>query len=94
MKPERNPLGATIRPAEALAPAEASNGVDVELRPDTVLSVLEADQLVAAKDHPRFGQRQLSQGVRLLLWGLRFYVIAMMILVAIQVVNAVRGSGH
>jgi hypothetical protein len=94
MKPEHDPLSATIRRAEVTAPAGPSDVVDLELRPDTVLSVLEADQLVVAKEHPRFGQRQLSQGVRLLLWGLRLYVIAMMALVAIQVVNAVRGGGH
>jgi hypothetical protein len=58
-----------------------------------VLSVLEEDQLVAAKERIRFGQRRLSRGVRALLWGLRFYVLAMMILVAIQVANAVHG-GH
>ncbi len=94
MKPERDALGATARRAEATAPAEPRDAVDLELRPDAVLSVLESDQLVAAKEHPRFGQRQLSQGVRVLLWGLRFYVIAMMALVAIQVVHAVQGGGH
>ncbi len=94
MKPEHDALGATTRPGEATAPAESSDVAHLELRPDTVLSVLEADQLVAAKERPRFGQRQLSQGIRVLLWGLRFYVIVMMALVAIQVVHAVQGGGH
>jgi len=94
VKPEHDAVGATKQRAEATASAEPSDVVDLELRPDTVLSVLEADQLVAAKEHPRFGQKQLSQGVRVLLWGLRLYVIVMMALVAIQVVHAVLGDGH
>jgi len=59
-----------------------------------VRSVLEADQLVAAKEHTSFGQRQMSRGLRVLLWGLRLYVVVMMILVAIQVVQAIQGGGH
>lgn len=31
---------------------------------------------------------------RVLLWGLRFYVIGMMALVAIQVAHAVQGAAH
>lgn len=74
----------------------AANGldtVDLERRPEAVLSVLEADQLVAAKERARFGRARLSSGARLLLAGLRLYVIAMMIVVAVQVFNAVHG-GH
>lgn len=94
MKPEHDAPGATIQRAEATAPAEPSDVAHLDLRRDTVLSVLEADQLVAAKERPRFGQRQLSGGVRVLLWGLRFYVIVMMALVAIQVAHAVQGATH
>ncbi len=70
MEPEHDAPGANIQRAETTAPAEPSDIVNLDLRPDTVLSVLEADQLVAAKERPRFGQRQLSGGVRVLLWGL------------------------
>ncbi len=94
MKPERDAPGVTVRRVEATAPAEPSDAVDLELRPDAVLSVLEADQLVTAKEHARFGQSQLSKGTRVFLWGLRIYVLAMMALVAIQVVHAVQGGGH
>jgi hypothetical protein len=66
---------------------------DFERRPESVLSVLEDDQLVAAKERTHFGRKCLSGGVRALLWGLRLYVLAMMILVAFQVANAVHG-GH
>lgn len=69
------------------------DAVDLERRPEAVLSVLEADQLVAAKEHARLGRARLSRGARVLLAGLRLYVIAMMIIVAVQVVNAVHG-GH
>jgi hypothetical protein len=59
-------------------------------RPEVVLSVLEPDQLVAAKIRSRFGPRKLSAGVRAQLWGLRIYVIIMMIIVAVSVVEAIR----
>lgn len=57
--------------------------------PDVVLSLLEADQVVAAKRHSRFGPRKLSLGVRALLWGLRVYVVVMLILVVVSVYRAV-----
>ncbi len=67
---------------------------DLDLgRPEAVLSVLEADQLVAAKERAHFGRMQLSRGARVILGGLRLYVIAMMIVVLFQVLNAVHG-GH
>ena len=93
MKPEHDAPGATARRAEAAAPREGPEAADLEHRPEAVLSVLEADQLVAAKEHARFGRRELSGGVRVLLWGLRLYVIVMMALVVIQVLHAVQG-GH
>ena len=58
------------------------------LTPTVVLSLLEADQVVAAKQQTRFGRRQLSPGLRGLLWGLRVYVVVMLVLVVISVVRA------
>jgi len=57
--------------------------------PSLVLSLLEADQIVAAKRGTRFGRRKLSLGVRVLLWGLRVYVIVMLIVVLISVLRAI-----
>ncbi len=63
-------------------------------QPEAVLSLLEPDQLVAAKARTRFGPRRLTQGVRALLWGLRIYVLIMLALVLLQVLHAVQGAGH
>lgn len=57
--------------------------------PHVVLSLLESDQIVAAKQKTRFGRRKLSLGVRVLLWGLRIYVVAMLVIVAISVLRAI-----
>jgi hypothetical protein len=56
--------------------------------PTLVLSLLEADQVVAAKRQSRFGPRKLSLGVRILLWGLRIYVVVMLALVVVSVYRA------
>jgi hypothetical protein len=69
----------------AAEPSEQLNLKD----PGVVLSLLEADQVVAAKRQSRFGPRYLSPGVRILLWGLRIYVIVMLILVVVSVYRAV-----
>jgi hypothetical protein len=37
----------------------------------------------------RFGRQKLSRGVRILLWGLRIYVVSMMVIVLISVLRAV-----
>ena len=58
--------------------------------PGVVLSLLEADQVVAAKRQSRFGPRNLSVGLRILLWGLRIYVVVMLVLVVVSVYRAVR----
>jgi len=60
--------------------------------PRVVLSLLEADQVVAAKQRTYFGRRQLSVGMRILLWGLRVYVVLMLILVLISAVRAIHPS--
>ena len=60
--------------------------------PKVVLSLLEADQVVAAKQQTRFGRRQLSFRVRLMLWGLRVYVVVMFVIVAVSVFRALHGA--
>lgn len=60
--------------------------------PSVVLSLLEADQVVAAKRQTRFGRRKLSFLVRMMLWGLRIYVVAMLVVVLISVWNAIHTS--
>lgn len=68
----------------------AESGREPNLRdPRVVLSLLEADQVVAAKRQTRFGRRNLSFGVRLLLWSLRVYVVVMLVIVLISVLRAV-----
>lgn len=57
--------------------------------PEVVLSLLEADQVVAAKQQTRFGRRPLGLGMRVLMWGLRIYVIVMLVIVVISVMHAV-----
>ncbi|HKV04455.1 MAG TPA: hypothetical protein VJO53_05025 [Candidatus Acidoferrales bacterium] len=57
--------------------------------PHVVLSLLETDQVVAAKRQTRFGRRDLSLGVRVLLWSLRVYVVAMFVFVFVSVVRAI-----
>jgi hypothetical protein len=70
-----------------------ANGEPISLEhPEEALSVLEADQLVAAKQRTRFGRRKLSRSVRMLLWGLRIYVVIMLIIVLISVLRALRGN--
>jgi hypothetical protein len=72
-------------------------GVEPAARPDledprVVLAVLETDQVVAAKQRTRFGRRTLSPRTRIMLWGLRIYVVAMLVLVVISVIRAMHGS--
>ncbi|MGB8524737.1 MAG: hypothetical protein WCD43_17365 [Candidatus Acidiferrales bacterium] len=58
--------------------------------PGVVLSLLEADQVVAAKELMRFGPQKLSRGTRAMLWCLRVYVVVMMIIVLVSVFQAFR----
>ncbi len=57
--------------------------------PRVVLSLLEADQVVAEKGQTRFGPRKLSVGLRMLLWGMRIYVVVMLVMVLITVYRAI-----
>ncbi len=76
------------------APSSDQLEGDLEGRPEMVLSVLEPDQLIAAKKRTHLGPRRLTPGVNVLLWALRLYVVLMVILVAIQVLNAVHSGAH
>jgi hypothetical protein len=60
--------------------------------PRAVLSLLEADQVVAAKRRTHFGRQKLSVKTRVLLWCLRVYVVAMLLIVAISVLQAIRAA--
>jgi len=65
-----------------------------KIEPETVLSLLEEDQLFAAKQRARLGRAKLSRGTRVLMWCLRGYVILMLIVVVVAIVNAVHGGGQ
>jgi hypothetical protein len=60
--------------------------------PRVVLSLLEADQVVAAKTRTHFGRRHLSFGQRILLWGLRIYVVVMLVIVLVTVLQALKAA--
>lgn len=69
----------------------AANATESSLAdPRIVLSLLEADQVVAAKRKTQFGRRKFSFGVRILLWSLRIYVVLMIVIVLISVVRALQ----
>jgi hypothetical protein len=75
-------------------PRGAGSAPEIAAKPDlkdpqVVLSLLEADQVVAAKQTTRFGRRNLSLGVKVLLWALRIYVVAMLVLVVVSVLRAI-----
>ncbi len=59
-------------------------------RAKAILSVLEEDQLVRAKERIHWGRIRLTPGVRVMLWGLRLYVIFMLVTVVIHVVHTVQ----
>ena len=61
--------------------------------PDTrwIEDVLEPDQLTSAKQH--IGRQALSSKTLFLLWGLRVYVLFMVVMIAIEVCNAVHPAG-
>jgi len=83
-----NPADARPEDTEEGAAAETPDLED----PRAVLSVLEADQIVAAKQRTRFGRRELSAGVRVLLWGMRVYVVIMLVLVVISAIRVIHGT--
>jgi hypothetical protein len=70
----------------------AAQKEDAKLSPTAMLALLEADQVVAAKQQTRFGPRRFSWGMRAILWGLRVYVVVMLVIVLISVVRATHGT--
>ena len=80
--------------ASPLEPQKGAGSQKPDLKdPHFVLSLLEADQVVAAKQGSRFGRKKLSLKMRMILWGLRIYLVIMLVIVAISVVQALHG-GH
>ncbi len=82
-----------FRPTRFETNANSKRSLLVTAQPDLkdprlVLALLEADQVVAAKRRTHFGQRNLSFGVRVLLWGLRAYVVMMLVIVVISALRA------
>ena len=78
--------------ARALESKAAHAGAPDLKDPSLVLSLLEADQVVAAKQRTHFGTRKLSRGVRVMLWGLRIYVVAMLVIVLISAIRAIHAA--
>ena len=67
---------------------------ELDMKPETVLSLLEEDQLFAAKQRALLGRARLPRGARVLMWCLRGYVILMLIVVVVAIVNATHGGGQ
>jgi hypothetical protein len=93
MNDATNPIPGQItqrRNAVEAADAVRTDVSEPDLKdPRVVLSFLEADQVVAAKRQSRFGRRTLSPGARILLWGLRIYVLLMLIIIVISVLRTI-----
>lgn len=82
-----------MQPEKEFAARAEGDAVRPNLRdPQLVLSLLEADQVVATKQRTRFGKRMLSPGIRILFWGLRIYVLAMLVIVLISVLRALHAA--
>lgn len=89
MKPDL--LEADVRDSE-LEPGQTKSTRPSPEDAQLAMSLLEADQLVAAKRWTRFGRRSLSLKVHVLLWGLRLYVIVMLLIVLMSVLRALHGA--
>lgn len=82
-----------MQPEKEFADRAEGEAVWPNLRdPQLVLSLLETDQVVATKQRTRFGKRKLSLGTRILFWGLRIYVLAMLVIVLISVLRALHAA--
>lgn len=91
MTRESKPTGAQFGAAGSASASLPVNATEADIAdPRVVLSLLEADQVVAAKKETHFGRRKFSTGVRILLWGLRVYVILMLVIVLISVFRALQ----
>jgi hypothetical protein len=75
-------------PADLADGFAASPATDLK-DPRVVLALLEADQVVAAKRQSHFGRQKLSLAARAMLWGLRVYVVVMLVIVLVSVIHAV-----
>ncbi len=89
MKPDSQQANAHAAEDEAKA---ASEQISLE-HPEVALSLLEADQLVITKEKTRFGRRKLSLSARILMWGLRIYVVIMLVIVLVSVLQVLH-TGH
>jgi hypothetical protein len=72
-------------------PAAPPGGGPRGLSAEEVLTLLEEDQLFAAKKKP-FGRVRLSRSQVVLLWGLRAYVVFMWVVVVVAVLQSLHGS--
>jgi len=87
MERELNPKYVAV--GERSLETVAANAAEPNLEdPRIVLSLLEADQVVAAKRETHFGPRKFSFGLKILLWGLRVYVVLMMVIILVSVFQA------
>lgn len=87
------PTDAKIARSSRVLESGAENKTAPDLKdPRVVLSLLEADQVVAAKQRMHFGRRSLSLGVRIMLWGLRIYVVVMLVIVLISAIRAIHSA--
>lgn len=77
---------------DTAVPGAPLTAADLERDPRSVLTLLEPDQIVAAKK-ARLGLRPLSPTLRVVLWGLRLYVVFMLVVVGIAVARGLRGAG-
>lgn len=92
MNDATSPISKELRRREQVLPADTSHSGarKPDLKdPRVVLSLLEADQVVAAKRQTHFGRRKLSLGAHVLFWALRLYVIFMLVIVVISALRAI-----
>lgn len=87
-----SPYAGASENQHALSAAEVNSEQLTLQDPRAVLSLLEADQVVAAKRRTHFGRQKLSVKTRVLLWCLRIYVAAMLAIVAISVFQAIHAA--
>ena len=77
----------------ALGPSPRPHGSErTGARDAWVLDVLEPDQLVGAKEE-HFPRARLGRGTRALMWGMRAYVIFMLVVVGYQIVTTIHPAG-
>lgn len=77
----------TLGPSPRLRMSEATGPRDA-----WVLDVLEPDQLVGAKE-AHYPRARLGRGTRALMWGMRAYVIFMLVVVGYQVWTTIHPAG-